>query len=119
MEAGISAAVQARNFFQRCHQALRPGGLLCDQSVQWQTTGNPYAGTYAGKQIVRHDILQVAVEEGNILLYSAARQLFLQKTGRCVSGRMTRVDAWLFPLKALHRKALADQRSARRLIKAA
>ena len=79
MEGGISRLQLQAEFFQRCHQALRPGGLLVINQWQLGNTGNPYAGRML-EQLFGSDYLQVPVEEGNILLFiPASGQLFLQK----------------------------------------
>lgn len=79
MEGGISRLQLQAEFFQRCHQALRPGGLLVINQWQLGNTGNPYAGRML-EQLFGSDYLQVPVEEGNILLFiPASGQLYLEK----------------------------------------
>lgn len=67
MEGGISRLQLQAEFFSRCHQALRPGGVLVINQWQLGESGQPYAGRML-QQLFGDDYLQVPVEEGNILL---------------------------------------------------
>ncbi|WP_373188144.1 spermidine synthase [Halopseudomonas sp.] len=79
LEGGISRLQLQAEFFARCHQALRPGGLLVINQWQLGESGQPYAGRML-QQLFGDAYLQVPVEEGNILLLvPESGQLFLEK----------------------------------------
>ena len=84
MEGGISRLQLQAEFFARCHEALRPGGVLVINQWQLGASGQPYAGRML-QQLFGDDYLQVPVEEGNILLFVPAQgRLDLDKAAmRC------------------------------------
>lgn len=71
MEGGISRLQLQREFFRACHAALRPGGLMVINQWQMGESGQPYAANLL-EDMFGQDYLQVAVEEGNILLFIPA-----------------------------------------------
>lgn len=71
MEGGISRLQMQKDFFQVCHRALRPGGVMVINQWQMGETGQPYASRLL-EDLFGEAYLQVAVEEGNILLFVPA-----------------------------------------------
>lgn len=71
MEGGISRLQMQKSFFQACHRALRPGGVMVINQWQMGETGQPY-GSRLLEDLFGEQYLQVLVEEGNILLFVPA-----------------------------------------------
>ena len=71
MEGGLSRLQLQAEFFRRCQQALRPGGVLVINQWQMGDTGLPYAAPLL-RDLFGEDYLQVQVEEGNIILFIPA-----------------------------------------------
>lgn len=71
MEGGLSRLQLQADFFQKCQQALRPGGVLVINQWQMGDTGLPYAAAMLSDLFGEH-FLQVQVREGNIILFVPA-----------------------------------------------
>ncbi|AQZ96142.1 hypothetical protein BVH74_15895 [Halopseudomonas phragmitis] len=71
MEGGLSRLQLQTEFFQSCHRALRPGGLMVINQWQMGETGQPYAAEML-RELFGDDYLCVEVDEGNILLFIPA-----------------------------------------------
>lgn len=71
MEGGISRLQMQKEFFQACQRALRPGGVMVINQWQMGESGQPYASRLL-EDLFGDQYLQVAVEEGNILLFVPA-----------------------------------------------
>lgn len=71
MEGGLSRLHLQAEFFLKCQQALRPGGVLVINQWQMGETGLPYAATML-TDIFGDQFLQVQVSEGNILMFIPA-----------------------------------------------
>jgi len=71
MEGGLSRLQLQAEFFRKCQQALRPGGVLVINQWQMGETGLPYAATMLA-ELFGDQFLQVQVEEGNIILFIPA-----------------------------------------------
>lgn len=71
MEGGLSRLQLQADFFQKCQQALRPGGVLVINQWQMGDTGLPYAAAML-TDLFGEQFLQVQVEEGNIILFIPA-----------------------------------------------
>ncbi|QIB51923.1 methyltransferase domain-containing protein [Pseudomonas sp. OIL-1] len=81
MEGGISRLQMQKDFFQACHRTLRPGGVMVINQWQMGETGQPYASRLL-EDLFGDQYLQVAVEEGNILLFvPASGTLGLDRVG--------------------------------------
>lgn len=72
MEGGLSRLQLQADFFRKCQQALRPGGVLVINQWQMGNTGLPYAAAMLA-DLFGDQFLQVQVEEGNILLFVPAQ----------------------------------------------
>ena len=71
MEGGLSRLQLQAEFFRKCQQALRPGGVLVINQWQMGSSGLPYAAAMLG-DLFGDEFLQVQVEEGNIILFVPA-----------------------------------------------
>lgn len=71
MEGGLSRLQLQADFFLKCQQALRPGGVLVINQWQMGETGLPYAATML-VELFGEQILQVLVKEGNVILFIPA-----------------------------------------------
>lgn len=71
MEGGLSRLQLQAEFFRKCQQALRPGGVLVINQWQMGETGLPYAAAMLA-ELFGDQYLQVQVEEGNIILFVPA-----------------------------------------------
>ena len=71
MEGGLSRLQLQAEFFLKCQQALRPGGVLVINQWQMGNTGLPYAAAML-TDIFGDQFLQVSVSEGNIILFIPA-----------------------------------------------
>ena len=71
LEGGLSRLQLQAEFFRKCQQALRPGGVLVINQWQMGETGLPYAAAMLA-DLFGDQFLQVQVEEGNILLFVPA-----------------------------------------------
>lgn len=81
MEGGLSRLQLQAEFFLKCQQALRPGGVLVINQWQMGETGLPYAATML-TDIFGDQFLQVQVSEGNILMFIPALGAPLLKLDR-------------------------------------
>ncbi len=71
MEGGLSRLQLQADFFLKCQQALRPGGVLVINQWQMGATGLPYAAVMLA-ELFGDQFLQVLVKEGNIILFIPA-----------------------------------------------
>ena len=71
MEGGLSRLHVQAQFFLRCQQALRPGGVLVINQWQMGNTGLPYAASMFAETF-GDQFLQVPVSEGNVILFIPA-----------------------------------------------
>ena len=71
MEGGLSRLQLQAEFFLKCQQALRPGGVLVINQWQMGNTGLPYAAAMLADTF-GDQFLQVSVSEGNIILFIPA-----------------------------------------------
>ena len=71
MEGGLSRLQLQAEFFLKCQQAVRPGGVLVINQWQMGETGLPYAAAML-TDTFGDQFLQVQVSEGNIIMFIPA-----------------------------------------------